>query len=80
MDFKLSEQHEMLRSTIKDFANKEIAPIAADVDKSGEFPRDGIKKLAELGTFGFLVPPPFGGFGPDKAHSLLILECLLNAY
>ena len=63
MDFKLSEQHEMLRSTIKDFANKEIAPIAADVDKSGEFPRDGIKKLAELGHLGFWFRPLLAGLG-----------------
>ncbi len=60
MDFKLSEQHEMLKKTISDFASKEIAPIAGDIDKSGELPWECVRKLAQLGTFGLLVPPPFG--------------------
>jgi butyryl-CoA dehydrogenase len=79
MDFRLSEQHEMLRTMIRDFASKEIAPIAADIDKSGEFPRDCIKKLAELGTFGLLVPPPFGGSGPDKLGFFIANEEIARA-
>ena len=74
MDFELSEQQQMLKKTVKDFAEKEIAPIAAEIDKSGEFPWDCVRKMAELGSFGLLVPPPFGGTGPDKMGFLVAVE------
>ncbi|HEX76602.1 MAG TPA: acyl-CoA dehydrogenase [Dehalococcoidia bacterium] len=79
MDLKLSEQHEMQRSMTRDFVNKEIAPIAADIDKSGEFPRDCLRKLAGLGTFGLLVPRPFGGTGPDKLGFFIANEEIAKA-
>ena len=74
MDFKLSEQHEMLRKTTRDFASKEIAPIAGAIDKSGEFPWECVRKLAQLGTFGLLVPPPYGGTGPDRLGFFIVNE------
>ncbi len=74
MDFELTEQHKMLRKTVQDFAAREIAPIAQEVDKSGEFPWDCAKKMAGLGLFGTLVPPAFGGSGPDRLGFLVALE------
>lgn len=74
MNFGLSEQQQMLKKTVKDFAEKEIAPIAQEIDKSGELPWDCIRKMAELGFFGILVPPPFGGTGPDKLGFLVAVE------
>lgn len=74
MDFTLTEQHKMLRQTMKDFASKEIAPIAGELDKSGEFSWECIKKLAQLGTFGILVPPAYGGTGPDKLGFFIATE------
>lgn len=79
MDFKLTEEHEMLKKTIRDFASKEIAPIAGEIDKSGEFPWECVKKLAQLGTFGLLVPPPYGGTGPDKLGFLIANEEISRA-
>ncbi len=74
MDFKLSEQQQMLRQTVHDFAEKEIAPIAAEIDKSGEFPWDIVRKMAGLGLFGLLIPPAFDGSGPDKLGFLIAVE------
>lgn len=64
----------MLRKTVQGFAAKEIAPIAQEIDKSGEFPWDCVRKMAGLGFFGLLTPPAFGGTGPDKLGFLVALE------
>lgn len=74
MDFELSEEQRMLRQTVRDFAQKEIAPVAAVIDKSGEFPWDSIRKIAQLGLFGLAAPPVYGGTGPDKLGYLVALE------
>jgi len=74
MDFKLTEQQEMLKRTMRDFANKEIAPIAGEIDKTGEFPGECIRKLAQLGAFGILLPPPYGGTGPDRLGFFIAME------
>jgi len=74
VDFELSEEHQMLKKMVRDFAEKEIAPIAAEIDKSGEFPWDCVRKMGELGLFGLVLPPDFGGTGPDKLGFLVALE------
>jgi alkylation response protein AidB-like acyl-CoA dehydrogenase len=74
MDFDLTEQHKMLRKTVQDFVANEVAPIASDIDKSGEFPWDCVRKMAGLGLFGILTPPAFGGTGPDRLGFLVTLE------
>lgn len=79
MDFKLNEQQEMLKSTMKDFTSKEIAPIAGEIDKSGEFPRECVTKLAELGAFQLLLPPAYGGTGPDKLGFFVAIEEISTA-
>lgn len=74
MDFELSEEQRMLKKMVRDFADKEIAPIAAGIDKSGEFPWDCVRKMGELGLFGLVLPPAFGGTGPDRLGFLVALE------
>lgn len=74
MDFELAEQHKMLRKTVHDFAAKEIAPVAQEIDKSDEFPWDCMRKAAVLGLAGILTPPAFGGTGPDRFGFLTALE------
>lgn len=74
MDFELSEEQRMLKKMVKDFAENEIAPIAAEIDKSGEFPWDCMKRIGELGLLSLLLPPAFGGTGPDKLSFLMALE------
>ena len=79
MDFTLTEQHKMLRKTTQDFARKEIEPVAGEIDKSGEIPQECLDKLAKMGVFGLLVPPPFGGHGPDKLGFFIATEEIAKA-
>ncbi len=72
---QLTEEHEALRRTVRDFAQKEIAPIAAQFDESGEFPLETIRKLGQLGVMGIEIPEAYGGAGMDTlAYALTMIE------
>jgi alkylation response protein AidB-like acyl-CoA dehydrogenase len=77
----LTEEHEMIRQTARDFAQKEIAPIAAEFDESGDFPSATIKKMGEMGFMGIEVPEEYGGAGMDTLAYVLALEeiCKVDA-
>ena len=77
--FPLSAEHEMIRQTARDFAQKEIAPIAAEFNESGEFPSRTIKKMGEMGFMGIEVPEAYGGAGMDTLAYVLALEEISNA-
>jgi len=77
--FPLTEEHEMIRQTARDFAQNEIAPIAADYDESGEFPFETIKKMGEMGFMGIEVPEEYGGAGMDTLAYVLALEEVCKA-
>ena len=79
--FPLTNEHKMLRDAARDFAEKEIAPIAAEFDESGEFPHKTIKKMGELGFMGIEVPEEYGGAGMDPLAYVLALEeiCKVDA-
>jgi butyryl-CoA dehydrogenase len=66
MDFELASEHEMIRQTAHDFAEKEIRPVAARVDKTGEFPKATVAKMAGLGFLGVAIPTEFDGAGLDS--------------
>jgi butyryl-CoA dehydrogenase len=74
MDFKLTEEQQMMRKTFADFSAKEIAPIAEKIDQKGYFPNEIFNKLAGLDLFGILLPPPFGGLGQPRIDFLLAVE------
>jgi alkylation response protein AidB-like acyl-CoA dehydrogenase len=74
MDFQLTEEQKAIRDLARDFAEKEIAPIAARIDETGEFPRETVKKLGELGLMGIEVPPEYGGGGLDAMSYVLAIE------
>lgn len=61
MDFSLTEDQKMIQQMARDFAVNELEPKAAELDKTGEFPKDAIKKMAELGLLGMVVPEQYGG-------------------
>jgi alkylation response protein AidB-like acyl-CoA dehydrogenase len=65
MEFKLTEQHNILRRTVREFAEKEIRPIARQYDESQEFPWETVKKMAGMGLMGIIFPPEYGGAGMD---------------
>lgn len=74
MDFHLSEEQNILREMVRDFARKEIEPIAAESDQAHRFPSDTLKKAAALGLMGVTVPPEYGGSGMDFLSYILVLE------
>lgn len=77
--FQLSDEHKMIRDTAHDFAQTEIAPIAAQFDESGEFPYQTIKKMGEMGFMGIEVPESYGGAEMDTLSYVLALEEICKA-
>jgi alkylation response protein AidB-like acyl-CoA dehydrogenase len=72
---QLTDEHKMLRDAVRDFAQKEIVPIATEFDESGDFPMDTIKKMGEMGLMGIEVPEEYGGAGMDVlAYVLSMVE------
>ena len=63
MDFSLTEDQKMLRTMVRDFAEKELEPIAAQIDEEASYPAESIKKMAELGLMGIPFPEEYGGSG-----------------
>ncbi|MGE5224024.1 MAG: acyl-CoA dehydrogenase [Omnitrophica WOR_2 bacterium] len=78
---QLTDEHEMLRQAARDFARKEIAPIAAEFDESGDFPSETIKKMGAMGLMGIEIPEEYGGAGMDTLAYVLALEeiCKVDA-
>jgi len=74
MDFQLSDEHRMFKDSIANFAAKEIAPIAEEIDRKDEWPRGLWKKLGDLGVMGISVDPEYGGAGADILSASLAGE------
>jgi alkylation response protein AidB-like acyl-CoA dehydrogenase len=74
MDFNLSDEQLLLQATARDFAMREIAPVAHEFDMRGEFPAANIRKAGELGFMGVEVPEQYGGAGLDALSFVLMLE------
>lgn len=70
----LSEQHELVRDTMRAFAQERLAPFAAEWDRNHTFPREALTELAELGALGMVVPDEWGGAGMDYLSLVLALE------
>jgi butyryl-CoA dehydrogenase len=79
MDFELSEEQRLVRDMVHDFAQKEIAPRAAEVDKSEEFPAENIRQMAELGLLGLPYPEEYGGGGGDTVSYAIAVEEIARA-
>ena len=69
MDFTLNEEQLMARDLFRDFAQKEVKPIAAEIDEKEEFPAENVRKMAEIGMLGIPVPEEYGGQGADVLSS-----------
>ncbi|PZQ15465.1 MAG: acyl-CoA dehydrogenase [Rhodanobacter denitrificans] len=75
MDFRFTDDQLSIQSIARDFAQKRIAPIAADFDRSGEFPLETIREMGQLGLMGIEVAPEYGGAGMDTvAYALAMIE------
>jgi alkylation response protein AidB-like acyl-CoA dehydrogenase len=74
MNFEITEEQAMIRDTIKDFAQKEVAPVSRDNNRHERFPSDLIKKLGEMGVLGLSLPSEYGGGGADHISYCIMLE------
>ena len=74
MDFTLSKKHEMARALFKDFAEKEVKPLAQEVDETEIFPRVTVDKMAKNGFLGIPVPKEYGGQGCDPLTYAMCVE------
>lgn len=74
MDFQLSDEQQLMQSAAREFALKEVAPIAAKFDATGDFPFETIRKAGELGFMGVEVPAEYGGAGLDAVSYVLMME------
>jgi short-chain 2-methylacyl-CoA dehydrogenase len=72
--FDLPEEHEALRDTVRDFAEREIAPVAAELDRTKAFPYEIVRKLGELGWMGIPFPEEYGGAGADTLAYVVAVE------
>src|SRR5213592_4439618 len=74
MDFELSDDHQLLQRTVRDFALKEVAPVAEKLDRHKRFPYEIVSKLGELGLMGIPFPEEYGGGGGDTLAYALAVE------
>ncbi len=74
MDYELSDEHKMIAETVRDFAEREIKPLAKDLDEKGEFSPDLTKKMGNLGLFGMCLPEKYGGQGMDTLSYIIAVE------
>jgi alkylation response protein AidB-like acyl-CoA dehydrogenase len=74
MNFDLSEEHELIRKTVRDFAVERVAPVAEELDREHRFPYELVAELAELGLMGLPIPEEYGGAGGDTLSYAIAIE------
>ena len=79
MNLELTEEQQMVRNSIREFARNEIAPLAREYDEAEKFPRKQLDGLGELGILGMIIPEKYGGAGFDSVSYALALEEISKA-
>jgi butyryl-CoA dehydrogenase len=74
MDFILSREQQFVKEMVREFALKEVKPIAAEIDQTERFPMENVKKMAKIGMMGIPVPVEYGGAGGDNLSYILAVE------
>jgi short-chain 2-methylacyl-CoA dehydrogenase len=74
VNYELSPEHELLRSTVREFAEERVAPVAEELDREHRFPYDIVAELAELGVMGIPIPEEHGGAGGDTLSYAIAIE------
>src|SRR5438874_2061059 len=70
----LTEEHELVRSTVRDFARRRVAPVAEELDRESRFPYMLVAELADLGLMGMTIPQEYGGAGTDTLSYAIAIE------
>ena len=79
MDFELTDEQQLIREAVREFAESEVAPIAAEVDRDHRFPSELVPRMAELNIMGMPYPEKFGGAGADNVSYMIAAEELARA-
>src|SRR5688572_15614762 len=74
VNFDLTEEQELVRTTVRDFAEQKVAPVAEELDREHRFPYDLVAELAELGLMGMPIPEEYGGGGSDTLAYAIAIE------
>lgn len=74
MRLELTDEQKMIQKMVREFAEKEIEPVAAELDQKERYPSDILKKMASLGLLGIIIPPEYGGAGADTISYSLVVE------
>jgi short-chain 2-methylacyl-CoA dehydrogenase len=74
LNFDLDQEHELVRSTVREFAQERVAPVAEELDRESRFPYDLVAELAELGLMGMTIPEQYGGAGADTLAYAIAVE------
>jgi short/branched chain acyl-CoA dehydrogenase len=74
VNLELTDEQRLLQDTVRDFVRQEVAPVAAELDRTGTFPYDAVAKLGELGLMGIPFPEEYGGSGGDMLALVLAIE------
>ena len=74
MDYDVSPDHELVRQTVREFAEQRVAPVAEELDREGRFPYELVSELAELGLMGMPIPEEYGGGGTDTLAYAIAIE------
>jgi alkylation response protein AidB-like acyl-CoA dehydrogenase len=80
VDFELTAEQRLFRQTLREFADKEIVPVAPEWERTGRYPAEIVERLAELGLFGLNVPAEYGGLGADRVSYALAFEEIARAW
>jgi butyryl-CoA dehydrogenase len=74
MKLELNDQQKMIQKMVREFAEKEVAPIAAELDEKAEYPTKTLQKMAKLGLLGIIIPTEYGGAGLDTISYAIVIE------
>jgi short-chain 2-methylacyl-CoA dehydrogenase len=74
LNFDLDSEHELVRATVRDFAEQRVAPVAEELDRESRFPYELVGELAELGLMGMTIPEEYGGAGADTVSYAIAVE------
>src|SRR3989442_6864502 len=79
MRLDLTEEQQMIQATVREFADSQIKPIAADIDRDARFPHETVKGMGELGLMGMVIPEQWGGSGAGAVSYVVALEEIAKA-